>query len=449
MEAKFLYINGEFVHNNAELLKMIRKLINSERDKDATIKLLSDLYRNGHLRTFCHDITFDVGPSRGDTEIANHILSKLSGEIATPIFDLDLFSRITIDSIAISRQDEMPIQIVKSSKSDQSSELTFLMDGYRKHKYVNQLAYVDINYTVRKPINEVIPIYIGASKASLILSSAGKKNLIVEIPESILNPQNDVTILLGAQGRHGKICLKAPQINIPITYLNKKVSYALMRIIKKPKEIFYMGVWPFEYDNKKEVSSSGVLLLPGWGYLLEKDNYLLQNWFQNAKINFLLYPKEYCPKTDLNSMWSYYKDRITDFVLKPIKKNDARLTLPTIEEWEFTSFTKEGTDMPIDIPDFKGNAVICAEGNQHIVLSSNNLKKEHNLKKELRPNSHGIYAMLGNIYELAINYTENSSYSFFMGGDISNSYNCKCIAFHEIEKVPFWGFRFVIRDLIE
>ena len=269
MEARYLYINGEYVHTKAELFNKIQKLIKNEPDKDATIKLLSDLYRNGHLRTFCNDVAFELESWRGDTEIANHILSKLSGESETPVFDLALHTRVTFDGIEIRRNGEMTIKIIKSQKNDNASELTYLMNGFRRHTNKHEIATVDIRYTVLKQINEKIPIYVGSSKAELILSSAGSKNTQVEILESMLDPQKDLLILIGAQGKYGKICLKAPQITIPITYIGKKVLYPMMRIIKYGYEVFYIGIWPFEYNNQREVRTNGDLRLPGWGSLMK------------------------------------------------------------------------------------------------------------------------------------------------------------------------------------
>ena len=194
MKARYLYISGEYVHTKAELLKRIQKLINNEHDKDATIKLLSDLYRNGHLRSFCDDITFELEPWRGDTQIANHIISKLSGDLETPVFDLAFHKRVTFDSIEIRRDGEMTIKIIKSQQNNNESEFTYLMNGFRKHTDKHKIATVEINYTVLKPINEKIPIYIGASKAELILSIPGNKSIEVTIPESLLDPAKDISI---------------------------------------------------------------------------------------------------------------------------------------------------------------------------------------------------------------------------------------------------------------
>ena len=219
----------------------------------------------------------------------------------------------------------------------------------------------------------------------------------------------------------------------------------MMRIIKWSShittvEVYHIGLWPFEYNNKNDVKTYGILLLPGWGKLLETDNYLLQNWFLNAKINFLLYPNEPKSAESVNEKWNYLKARFLDFVLKPIQKNDNRLDIPSCKDWEYAAFMDPyATEHVKDIKDFKGNAVICAEGNQPIELSS------ENLKRRIRPNSHGLYAMIGNVYELAEDYWQPN----FMGGDISNQYNCKRLFENELEKVPFWGIRLAIRDYKE
>ena len=437
MESKYLYIKGEYVHTNQKLWEKIRELIDDSKNTngDATIRLLSDLYRNGHLKEFCSQkeyvngkenpnciVTFDDN-LRGDIKLANHVAARLKGDDNYAPFSHGIHKHFTIHSVSISRKEEQEVPIWSipfTPKEKNESVSVFLLNGFRQHKNSIKDAYVNLTYSIdnKESLNEQIPVSIGSHSEILNLSKIkDEMEVSIKIKESDLDPCKDINILIGDDGCYGKIILRAPQINVPIRYESKTIEYPMMRIFRG-KHYFYIGVWPFEYDNTEE-----------WKPNITPYNFLYDEYYAKRDMNFYI-----IPNTDAFNIRVLQKEfldkfEVLDYSLFDIQDSwDCGLDIPVKREWEY---------------------VACIDGSQNpetIILQKNDDEtyclccKE--LEKRFQPNVYGVYAMLGNLFEVS----KDGTNICYMGGDLLN-HEIKATYLSNADRVPFFCLRFVVHKM--
>ncbi len=448
MKTKYLYFNGAYLYSNAELRETVQEVIDRGETKDglirltkdALIRLLGDLYRNGHLRTFCLQEEYDKGVEKkdykvvfdnnliGDIRIANHVAGRLKGDDSYAPFYGDFHKYFHFSSVSIFRTEEPSIKSKFSrTKHQDERDHIYLLNGYRKHIHPKQEASIVITYSIdiKETLNEQIPIFVNREKADITidLSKAKEKQEIkVPISESFLDPANDIEIWFGHEGNYGRIILKAPQIKVPLQFKGKTIIYPMMRVFQQ-EDYFYIGVWPFEYTNTSD-----------WENTVLKNEYLKEN-YSHRFIDFFL-------ETDIMSSFpeNYQKELFSQIVwknetlLEPTQKGYWRIGIPSKEEWEEAALMNKGATMI-------GSIISKYTIDQNCELSSTDLKRQ----MKVRPNALGIYAMLGNIHELALNDTT----PYYMGGDIRVREEIKEIDLAPIDRdhinrVSLFCYRFII-----
>lgn len=441
MESKYLYINGEYVHTNQELWEKIRELIDDSKSTngDATIRLLSDLYGNGHLKEFCSQkeyvngkenpnciVTFDDN-LRGDIKIANHVAARLKGDDNYAPFSHGIHKHFTIHSVSISRKEEQEVPIGSipfTPKEKNESVFVFLLNGFRQHKNSIKDAFVNLTYSIdnKESLNEQIPVSIGSHSEILNLSKIkDEMEVSIKIKESDLDPCKDINILIGDDGCYGKIILKAPQITVNICQNKTIVPYQMMRIIYDCNKCFYIGVYPFEFKNNETCKKLSQDL---------KGNLLYDRYYSQRTIDFYVLPKD--------SSHRFKHDFFNQFKIQEgtevynANGGDCVLDVPNVEEWEYAALMKENNNN-------RGSIVCQKSDSETYDLSS----KE--FKQRFTPNRYGLYAMFGNIHEIAMDGYNQC----FMGGNIRIKSDIDLEMINGLSprnSVPFYCVRLVLHD---
>lgn len=455
MKTKFLYFNGIYVYTNEELKTKVQELIDKGEHKDSLIRLLSDLYRNGHLCEFCQQEEYGNGVEKkdykisfddnltGDIRIANHVAGRLIGDDNYTPFYGDFHKHFTFSSISISRQiglptnDQtvLPIRTIAHNKNKDCTTSVFLLDGFRKIETPHQKVSIDITYSIdnKEALNEEIPIYINGNKAEITLDLSHpneKQKIEVPIQEAILDPTRNIEVWFGQDGCYGQILLKAPQIEVPIRFDGQTFMYPMMRINRGIDHYFYIGIFPFEHNNIEE-----------WKEIVDPHNFLYDEYYAKRKIDFFMRINNATNVGQMRNGGFIKRFEIADFSLFDFSKDSGwRIDVPFKREWEYAARITESRGSSTDSAYqyyLIGDAVLQKNDNETYSLC------QHELQARFTPNAYGIYAMLGNIYEFAIDGTD----AWYMGGDLF-SLEDKSGSNDHSKRVPFFGIRFVIHDRV-
>ena len=434
MKTKFLYFNGAYVYTNEELLNEVQKRIDKSDNKDSLIRLLSDLYRNGHLCEFCQQEEYENGVEKkdyiitfdnnliGDIRIANHVIGRLKHDDSYAPFVKDFHKHFEFSSVSVLRKDEPKILSTKSKQAEDGDTI-FLLNGFRKHIHLQNKAYIQIKYVIdnKESLNEQIPVFINGKKTNVEIDlSKAKEKQEIKIPilETLLDPVNDMEVWFGSEGDYGRIILKAPQINVPIQFNGETIIYPMMRIFRGTDYI-YMGIWPFEYNNSEE-----------WKDNICPYNFLYEEYY--AKRNIEFYLRSNTP-TDIASMRQedfLGEFKIADYSLFNFTNSKhCCIDIPLKREWEYVACLHKQHQI--------GDFVLQNKDNESYNLC------HQELEIRFAPNAYGVYAMLGNIFEIA----KEGEDLCYMGGDLL----CKedeAYYSASADRVPFFSIRFVVHDKV-
>lgn len=440
MKTKYLYFNGTYLHTNKELQEIVKKLIDEGKNIDSLIRLLSDVYRNGYLRAFCQQEEYENGQEKkdykiefdynltGDIRIANHVAGRLKGDDSYAPFYGNFHKYFHFFRVSIKREYEQSITSI-SSNSEDDHEHIYLLNGFRKTTHDEQKACIVITYSIdiKETLNEQIPIFINGKKEGITidLSKAKEKQEIhVPIIEALLDPTTDIEVWFGQNGSYGRILLKAPQINVPLQFRGETIIYPMMRILQGAN-YFYMGIWPFEFNNTQD-----------WEKIVANNWYLNDN-YSHRSIDFFLetdvkdsFPEHYQEELFRAIVWNNLPE------LEEPSEGYWRIGVPSKDEWEKASLGCNDTTLC-------GSIISKYKIGEDCDLSSKSLKQH----MKVRPNALGLYAMFGNFHELALNGTA----PYYMGGDLRVREDLKEMDLApkgsiDRERVSLFCYRFIIHS---